>query len=131
LELMRFRPVFPLLARDVPRTAVCPSGAVHERKLAAGSRLSVLSLAAMFDAHDSPIAGYFNPQRDWFGLDDVRWLMFGHGPRQCPAKSQAVAILESALLGLLTLPKLRFADGWGQRIQCDGPMVSRMRLRLD
>jgi cytochrome P450 len=131
LELMRFRPVFPALARDVPRPAVCPSGARHEPQCQAGSSLVVLSLAAMFDAHDSPVAGGFNPQRDWGALDDVRWLMFGHGPRQCPAKSQAVAILESALLGLLTLPKLRFADGWGRRIEYDGPMVRRMRMRLD
>lgn len=131
LELMRFRPVFPALARDVPRTTVCPSGARHEPRCRPGASLAVLSIAAMFDAQDSPIAGYFNPQRSWGALEEVRWLMFGHGPRQCPARSQAVAILESALLGLLRLPRLRFADGWGRRIVYDGPMVSRMRLRLD
>jgi hypothetical protein len=61
----------------------------------------------------------------------VRYLMFGHGPRQCPAKAHALDILESALLGLLMLPKLRWADDGGERMRYDGPMVSRMRLRLD
>lgn len=131
LELMRFRPVFPALARDVPRPAVCPSGAHREPKCPAGARLMVMSIAAMFDAHDSPVPGYFNPQRDWGRLEEVRWLMFGHGPRQCPAKSQAVEILTSALLGLLTLPRLRWADGFGRRMRYDGPMISRMRLRMD
>jgi len=130
LELMRFRPVFPLLARDVPRPAVCPSGARHEPKCPAGSKLRVLSIAAMFDAQTVPAAGVFDAQREVRTNDDLRWLMFGHGPRQCPAKLHAVTILESALLGLLTLPRLRWADRYGQRIGYDGPMVSRMRLRV-
>lgn len=131
LELMRFRPVFPLLARDVPRPVVCPTGAQREPRCPGGGQLKALSIAAMFDAHDLPKVGRFNPQRGWREHEDVRYLMFGHGPRQCPAKSHAIQILESALLGLLTLPELRWADGFGRRMRYDGPMVSRMRLRMD
>ena len=74
--------------------------------------------------------GQFCPHRDWGVEADSRYLMFGFGDRQCPAKDHAVTILTSALIGLLTLPELRWVDGWGERVRYDGPMICRMRLRL-
>lgn len=130
LELMRFRPVFPALSRAVPRPAICPSGAYREPRCKAGGALAAMSLGAMFDTRVNPSLEQFDPQRDWGSDEALRWWMFGHGPRQCPAMSQAVVVLESALLGLLRLPRLCWADALGRRIRYDGPMVSRMRLRL-
>lgn len=130
LELMRFRPIFPLLARDVPRATEFESGAAPNPKCPAGSSLTVLSIAALFDPDGMKDIGRFCPQRDWKGEADTRFLMFGFGGRQCPARDHAVTILTSALTGLLTLPELRWADRRGARIGYDGPMISRMRLKL-
>ena len=128
LELMRFRPVFPLLARDVAREAEFDSGARRNAKCPAGSQLTVLSIAAMFDTHDTPDAGQFCPHRSAGVPEPWQYLMFGYGDRQCPAKHHAVTMLTSALIGLLTLPELRLAGRWGARIRYDGPLICEMRM---
>lgn len=128
LELMRFRPIFPLLARDVPRATEFESGARRNPKCPAGTSATVLSISALFDPYRVPTASQFCPHRRWGSEEETRYLMFGYGPRQCPAKDHAVTILTSALIGLLTLPELRWADRWGARMGYDGPMICRMRL---
>jgi len=128
LELMRFRPVFPALARNVPREACFESGAAADAVCKAGSTVIVFTLAALFDSRATPDAARFCPHR-WLAEDDARMLMFGLGDRQCPAKEQALDILVSALIGLLTLPELSWAERGSRRIRYDGPMVSGMRLR--
>lgn len=134
LELMRFRPVFPLLARDVPRTTEFISGARVNPTCPAGGSVTVLSIAAMFDSRGVERPSRYCPQREWGSEANtrlrLRLLMFGMGSRQCPALEPAVEILVSALIGVLTLPRLRWADRWGSRIGYDGPMINRMRLRL-
>jgi hypothetical protein len=129
LELMRFRPVFPALARDVPRATEFDSGAHTNPKCPAGSSLTILSISALFDPLPGDDLGGYCPHRDWGKDEDARFLMFGFGERQCPAKDHALQILTSAVIGLLRLPKLQYADGWCKRIHYDGPMIDRMRLR--
>lgn len=129
LELMRFRPIFPLLARDVPRATQYDCGASQSAHAAAGSSVTVLSISALFDASGVPAPTRFCPHRSWGAEADSRYLMFGYGDRQCPAKDHAVSMITSALIGLLTLPELRWADRWGSRMRYDGAMISRMRLR--
>jgi cytochrome P450 len=129
LELMRFRPIFPLLARDVPRATEYECGASQSAQAAAGSSVTVLSISALFDARGVPAPTRFCPHRAWGAEADSRYLMFGFGDRQCPARDHAVTMITSALIGLLTLPELRWADRWGARMRYDGPMISRMRLR--
>ena len=128
LELMRFRPIFPLLARDVPRDTEFETGARQNAPCSGGGKMTVLSIAAMFDPRAVPNSGRFCPQRNWGNQQDLRWLMFGYGTRQCPAKDYAVDILTSALIGLLILPELRQARGEGKAITYDGPLMSSMRL---
>lgn len=128
LELMRFRPIFPLMARDVPRDTEFETGGRHNAVCPGGGKVGLFSIAALFDplaVHDS---GKFCPHRDWKGEEGLRWLMFGYGPRQCPAKNHAVEILTSALIGLLTMRELRLARDDGKPITYDGPLMSRMRL---
>ena len=72
--------------------------------------MTVLSIAAMFDPDAVPDSKRFCPSRKWGNQDDLRWLMFGYGTRQCPARTYAVEILTSALIGLLILPELQLAD---------------------
>lgn len=129
LELMRFRPVFPALSRDVPRATEFESGARANPKCPAGSSLSILSISALFDPLGKDNMRGYCPDRQWGAEDDARFMMFGFGERQCPAKDQAVDILASALIGLLTLPRLDYAGGWSQKIHYDGPMIDRMRLQ--
>jgi cytochrome P450 len=128
LELMRFRPIFPLLARDVPRDTEFETGARQNAPCSGGGKMTVLSIAAMFDPRAVPDSGQFCPARNWGDQKDLRWLMFGYGTRQCPAKDYAVEILTSALIGLLILPKLQMARGEGKAITYDGALMSSMRV---
>lgn len=130
LELMRFRPIFPLLARDVPRDTEFVTGARHNAACPAGGKMAIWSISALFDPNVKKDIGEFDPARNWGGNADLRWLMFGYGTRQCPAMVYAVEILTSALIGLLTLPELQLAQGEGKAIAYDGALMSRMRLRF-
>lgn len=130
LELMRFRPIFPLLARDVPRDTEFETGARRNALCPAGGKMTVLSIAAMFDSRAVLDSRRFFPERDWGKHDDLRWLMFGYGTRQCPARTYAVDILTSALIGLLTLPELQLADRESKAITYDGALMSGMRVRF-
>ena len=56
--------------------------------------------------------------------------MFGYGTRQCPARTYAVEILTSALIGLLILPELQLADRESKAITYDGALMSGMRVRF-
>jgi Cytochrome P450 len=128
LELMRFRPIFPLLARDVPRATDFVTGARHNATCPAGAKMTVWSIAALFDSDVVKDSGKFCPARNWGTHADLRWLMFGYGTRQCPAMVYAVEILTSALIGLLILPELQLARGEGKAITYDGPLMSQMRV---
>ncbi|BCA04884.1 cytochrome P450 [Bradyrhizobium diazoefficiens] len=130
LELMRFRPIFPLLARDVPRDTEMETGARSNAGCPGGGKVSLLSIAALFDPTAVPQSGRFCPNRDWGSEDALRYLMFGYGYRQCPARDYAVDILTSALIGLLTLPRLQLARGEGKAIAYDGPLMLCMRMRI-
>lgn len=130
LELMRFRPIFPLLARDVPRDTEMETGARSNAGCPGGGKVSLLSIAALFDPSAVPQSGRFCPNRDWGSEDALRHLMFGYGYRQCPARDYAVDILTSALIGLLTLPRLQLARGEGKAIAYDGPLMLCMRMRI-
>ena len=130
LELMRFRPIFPLLARDVPRDTEFETGGRNNAQCRAGGSVAIWSIAALFDRRAVPDSGRFCPHRNWGNEEGLRWLMFGYGRRQCPAKDYAVDILTSALIGLLTLPELRLARDDGSAIVYDGPLMSRMRVRF-
>lgn len=129
LELMRFRPVFPLLARDVPRNTEFESGGQHNAICPAGSSVTVLSISALFDPRGKPDAGRYCPHRNWGQQAPSQFLMFGLGSRQCPAKDHAVEMMTSAVIGLLQLPRLKLAGRIGQRIVYDGPLICRMGLR--
>lgn len=128
LELLRFRPPFPILDRDVPRaTEVDANG--RNASLAAGSKLTLLTIGAMFDP-----AALQRPDLYWPGRPDAafaepehRYLMFGLGNRSCIARHQVVETLVSALAGLLSLPRLRWAEPW-HRIAYDGPIITKMQL---
>jgi cytochrome P450 len=130
LELMRFRPIFPLLSRDAPRHTEIESGAYTNSQIAAGSSVTILSIAAMFDSSETPAMDKFCPHRKWGSEESVRYMMFGYGDRQCPAKNHAVTMITSAFIGLLLLGRLQWADRWGAKMQYDGPMISRMRMKL-
>lgn len=104
LELLRFRPPFPLIGRLVPETARVRAGPDPSLglKLAAGRRIAML-LGALFDpdAHHHDPESYV-PGRTFRRPED-RWLMFGSGPRSCIAAELVVEVLVTALHGLLWL----------------------------
>lgn len=131
LELLRFRPPFPILHRDVRRDTLF--GAKGKGRIAGGTVLTLFAIGAMFDpsAMRKPgmPPGDYDPDRAFKDSQD-RHLMFGHGARQCVARDQVVEILTSALLGLLRLPRLTWADPWWRRMRYDGPIVTSMPLRF-
>jgi cytochrome P450 len=128
LELMRFRPIFPLLARDVPRNTEFETGGRSNAQCRAGGKVAIWSIAALFDSRAVPDSGRFCPHRDWGGDESLRWMMFGYGDRECPAKHYALEILTSALIGVLTMPELKLAGDGGKPIEYDGPLMQRMRV---
>jgi cytochrome P450 len=130
LELMRFRPIFPLLARDVPRDTELETGARRNAQCRGGTKVTMWSIGALFDPRAVENSGQFCPHRDWGSHESLRYLVFGYGDRQCPAKEYALNILTSALIGLLTLPEVRLAHDDGKAIEYDGPLMSRMRVRF-
>jgi hypothetical protein len=130
LELMRFRPIFPLLAREVPRDTEFETGGRNNARCPGGGSVAIWSIAALFDPRAVPDSGKFCPHRDWHDEAPLRYMMFGYGDRQCPAKDYAVDIITSALIGLLVLPELRLAHDEGKAIAYDGPLMSRMRMRF-
>lgn len=118
LELLGRRPPFPILSRLAPRNASfsvgrgCPPGLAM-----AGTELILLVVGALADPVNAK-------------AEDDRALMFGAGDRACIAKDHVVEILVSALTGLLILPELRWSHPWGQRLEYDGPAISRMELKF-
>jgi cytochrome P450 len=130
LELMRFRPIFPLLARDVPRYTELETGARRNAQCRGGAKVTMWSIGALFDPRAVKNSGKFCPHRDWGNHESLRYLVFGYGDRQCPAKEYALNILTSALIGLLTLPEVQLAHDDSKAIEYDGPLMSRMRVRF-
>lgn len=127
LELLRLRPPFPILTRDVPRDtwfAVDPGVPPGEAR--AGTGMKILVAGALASAAGTHARRYCPGQvdRNTYGT-----LMFGHGARACIATDHVVETLVSALVGLLRLTNLR----WGsrvRRIRYDGPTIERMPLRF-
>jgi cytochrome P450 len=130
LELMRFRPIFPLLARDVPRDTELETGARRNAQRRGGAKVTMWAIGALFDPSAVANSRQFCPHRDWGNHESLRYLVFGYGDRQCPAKEYALDILTSALIGLLILPEVRLAYDDGKAIEYDGPLMSRMRVRF-
>lgn len=131
LELLRFRPPFPILKRDVVRDTLFDVGTAFPVHAKGGSGLLVLNIGAMFDdsATRRSDAALYRPGRKFKDPHDA-YMIFGKGERACIAQRHGVEILVSALVGLLMLPRLRWADPWYARIRYDGPAISSLRLRF-
>lgn len=134
LELLRFRPPFPILKRDVPRDTLFDIGTQFPVHVAAGSEMVLLTIGALFDdaagKEGSADAALYRPGRQFKAAGDS-YLMFGMGERVCIAQHQVVEVLISALAGLLRLPRLRWADPWFARMTYDGPIICKLRLRFE
>ena len=131
IEALRFRPPFPLLLRDVPRDTAYALDGTRRVATAAGAKVTLVSPAAMFDpeAGDTQAVCPFHAGRTSFPSGPYH-LIFGNGPRHCIAQDHVVEILTSALTGLLTLERLTWADMAWRRMRYDGPIISRMRLKV-
>ncbi|RYY98897.1 MAG: cytochrome P450 [Comamonadaceae bacterium] len=127
LELLRFRPPFPILRRDVPRDVLY--GADGKAVARAGAQLTLMVIGALFDpaAHGGADPTRYDPDRAPSHPDD-RYLVFGAAQRQCIAPDQVVETLVSALTGLLLLPQLRWAQPWWRRMRYDGPIIASAPL---
>lgn len=130
LESLRFRPPFPMLRRLAMRDTHV--GARDGSPVSGGATITLAAIGAMFDpaAHEAGQSAHsYCPARQWVN-DKDRHLMFGHGARQCIARDHAVEVLTSALIGLLLLPRSRFADPWWKRFRLDGPAIVQLRLKF-
>ena len=129
LELLRLRPPFPLLMRDVRRDTLYGTDGKGQAK--AGSMLTLLGIGAMSDPAALPGTPpcAFAPGRP-LAFSEDRYLMFGRGGRQCVARDHVTETLVSAFIGLLRLPRLAWADPWWRRMRYDGPAIASMRLRI-
>ncbi len=129
LELLRFRPPFPVLARDVPRDALLALAGDRPARIAAGRTMKLMIIGALFDSRATPEPARFRPGRPWQDPDD-RLLVFGFGPRRCPASQHVLEMLVSLLTGLLLLPRpCRLARG-RDALRHDGPATVQMRMEF-
>lgn len=127
LELLRFRPPFPVVAREVPRATLFEAGDDRPASASAGGSLKLLVIGAMFDPRALDRPGEFEPgEKRWVDPDD-RYLVFGHGQRRCPGQDHALEILVSALLGLLMLPRPPRLEGRKAQTY-DGPVTDHLHL---
>jgi hypothetical protein len=134
LELLRFRPPFPLLARQVPRPAAFLPDAACAMPAELESPGSVLAMliGALFDPkaqQEDPRA--YLPGRHFHHPED-RFLIFGAGDRHCIAREHVLEILVTALGGYLALHgrRGRLHRRWSDRLVWDGPVIARMPVRL-
>lgn len=120
LELLRFRPPFPLLGRTALREASLARDAQGSVAVVRSGGVAALTIGALFDP-DAPREDptVYLPGRHFHRPDD-RYLMFGTAPRHCIARDQVIEILVSALGGLPAL-----GAGW-QRLR--SPRVKRARV---
>lgn len=129
LELLRFRPPFPVLSRDVPRDALLDLAGDPPARIAAGRTLKLMVIGALFDPRATVEPTRFRPGRLWQDPGD-RFLVFGFGPRRCPASQHVLEMLVSLLIGLLQLPRpFRLARG-RDALRHDGPATVQMRLEF-
>lgn len=127
LELLRFRPPFPILTRDVPRDTWLASGSDKPLAIDAGQNLKLMVVGALFDPRATVDPSRFRPGRLWQDPQD-RFLVFGFGHRRCPASVHVLEMLVSMLIGLLLLPgPCRLAHG-RRSLEYDGPATMHMRL---
>jgi cytochrome P450 len=124
LECLRLRPPFPFLSRLLPREADLQLGAKARIRTVAAGHSVYLAIAAALRGR----SGYDPEQAliEWKHPDKLP--IFGAGPRACVAREQVVELLVSALIGMLSLPLLGFADAGRKRIVYDGPILTRVRL---
>ncbi|MGV3572470.1 MAG: hypothetical protein ACO1PB_17855 [Ramlibacter sp.] len=134
LECLRHRPPFPALPRLAPLGAeLWLRQAGDEQRpatvVAAGKSVVVAIVAAL---HGAKWGDTYQPKEAlalWRqGADDLP--IFGVGARNCIAREQVLELLVSAIIGLLHLPELDYADRWWWRIRYDGPIITRLRLKV-
>jgi cytochrome P450 len=127
LELLRFRPPFPILTRDVPRDTWLAPGDEEPLAIGAGQTVKLMVIGALFDPRATTDPSSFRPDRLWQDPRD-RFLVFGFGHRRCPASQHVLEMLVSMLIGLLLLPgPCRLAHG-RRALEYDGPAAVHMRL---
>jgi cytochrome P450 len=126
LELLRFRPVFPIVVRDVPRATCFQAGGERPAQVKAGQSMKLMVIGAMFDPAAVDRPGDFLPYRQWTN-DDDRYMVFGYGDRQCPGKDHALEMLTSMLVGLLMLPRPCRLAGRKAMVY-DGPAAAHLHL---
>jgi len=134
LELLRFRPPFPILGRLVPTeaafkvgTAAGADGAAATAKARPGS-VAVLTIGALFDpAAQREDPRQYLPGRHFHEPED-RLLVFGAGPRNCIAREQVIQILVTALAGLLQIGSVERGLRAHRKPVYDGPVIVEMTL---
>lgn len=134
LECLRHRPPFPALPRLAPlgaqlRLRSKEGAARPANRIAAGGSVMVSIVSALRDA---PWGDAFRPE-DALALwnrDKDALPIFGVGGRSCIARDDVLELLVSAMIGLLQLPALDYADRWWRRLRYDGPIVTGLRLKV-
>ncbi len=126
LELLRFRPPFPIVVRDVPRTTCFETGGERLAQVKAGRSMKLMVIGALFDPAAVDRPGDFLPYRTWRHEGD-RYMVFGHGDRSCPGRDHVLEMLTSMLVGLLMLPRPCRLAGRKAMVY-DGPAAAHLHL---
>jgi cytochrome P450 len=118
-EVLRFRPMLPLLVRDTPRDTVIAYGTKKARLVRAGTRVLAPPLSAMFDQEAVPNPSNLDAKRPF-----EQYLHFGFGARECFGRYIAEIALLEVFRSLLLLKGLARTRGAKGQLQFDGPVAA-------
>jgi cytochrome P450 len=124
-EALRFRPMFPILTRYVPRETVIANDTADVRLVPAGATMLAPPIAAMFDPQEFPSPWRFRPTRCL-----SKYVHFGFGPRLCFGQYIADVLMVEMFRALLLCRGLRRAAGSNGRVAYDGPVARSLILTL-
>ncbi len=132
-EALRFNPTFPFLVRHCPRETTIGSGK-HQRKVNAGSVVTVALLSAMFDPQAIGEPTRFRTDRE---LTD--YFHFGHGLHECYGEKMAMQMVMAMIKELLnvankghesTLQRNEQSSQKGHiKYERSGPVVKHLHLK--
>jgi cytochrome P450 len=124
-EALRFNPNNPLVVRHCAKDFVLAAGTNRETRIAAGSKVYVSTLAAMFDASVVASPHEFRVDRPW-----DHYLHFGRGLHRCFGERFNRVTVPQAVKTLFRCSGVRPVPGPEGRIRYEGPFPDRLLVLI-
>jgi cytochrome P450 len=120
-EALRFKPHNAILVRHCAKDYVLARGTDRETPIAAGGRVYLSTLSAMFDKSVVTAPNEFRVDRPW-----DHYLHFGRGIHRCFGERFNRVVVPQAIAALVRLPWLRRAPGTEGNLKYEGPFPEEL-----